>query len=132
MTYSIEEIKKASEMAKIDKKNSSNIIASLEWSKWILDHEYLKCEDILDKVCLISEVSKKDLISKSRKQEFVLARAALSKILKDIYHEITFVQIGNMIDKQHSVVSDHYTKLVENDRLFRGYYFKIRTKIMEE
>ena len=68
---------------------------------------------VLEEVALAFDVTADEIKSKSRKANISLARKVSIYILKEV-KGLTFVQIGNILDKNHSTMTIHYQDIVDS------------------
>ena len=90
----------------------------------------------LDNICtLIAEhahIDKDQITQKTRKREFVLARQIIYAILRKHYN-LSLMQIGRMLDKDHSTVI-HSLEMHEcdygTDRLYKKTFDYVEEKVL--
>jgi chromosomal replication initiator protein len=92
----------------------------------------IKQEDIIYSVCKYFNVKESDLISKSRKRKFVLARQICMQMIYTLVEKSTLKKIGKHFDRDHSTcvyANQTVQDLFDTDKKYKEDYKNILRSI---
>ena len=100
-------------------------------------HKRKVAHSTLEHICRLiadhSGIHKEQIMQKTRKREYVLARQMIYAILRNHYN-LSLKHIGRMISKDHSTVIhglDMHEKDYETDRLYKKTFDYVENKILQ-
>jgi chromosomal replication initiator protein len=79
-------------------------------------------EDIIIAVCAVTDITRDQIVSPSRKREIVEARHIAIGLILQSFRNIGLKEVGRMFNRDHSTViyaRETYRDLMETDRDFR-------------
>ena len=80
----------------------------------------IKPEEIIEKVCQITNISKVEIFNDNRKRKFSYPRMCISQLIHDKYPQLTETKVGEFISRHPATVHHHYEMVsycgIENAR----------------
>ncbi|QDF65162.1 helix-turn-helix domain-containing protein [Mycoplasma nasistruthionis] len=96
---------------------------------YVTEKEKAKPETILKEVAKYYKITTKDITGKSRKKEIVVARWAAVHMIKIYFKDISSVEIGKILQKDHATILNAFKKNEENKESLNIVVNELRSKI---
>ena len=103
-----------------EKNNTKPITKPQQHSKKIIGYQFSKpkrdqIDSLINRVCIMCEVSRNDLLSKNRTQDLVRARSIIHNILSEKYR-MSLSSIGKIFGQDHTTVSHSINMKANKER----------------